>query len=278
MNYVHAMEEGIRIIDTIPLSLRLVRELHRVLMRDVRDENATPGDFRVRQNWIGRDGVAPADARFVPPPPETLIGHLTAWEAYMNTAGELPDLVQCALLHQQFESIHPFLEGNGRVGRLMITLFLMARGRLHKPLLYLSAFIERNRLEYYDLLLRVSTHGDWAAWLRFFLAGVAETARDASVRTRRLVDLRESYRARVRAISPAAQALVDQLFISPYVSARVAKTATDVSDPTARKIIDQFVTLGLLREVTGQSWGRIWRSDEVFATLHDPLPPATTAH
>jgi Fic family protein len=271
MNYVRALEEGIRILDTLPLSLRLVRDLHRVLLRDV--DQATPGEFRRIQNLIGRKGDTTATARFVPPPPDTLAAHLAAWERFIHDdKTRLPDLVRCALLHQQFETIHPFPDGNGRVGRLLITLFLMERKRLSQPLLYLSAYIERHREDYYALLLRVSTHGDWAAWLRFFLTGIEETAKDATARSRRILALREEYRRRVGREKTSYLALVEQLFVSPYVDANLAVRVMDVSLPTARRAIESLEKLGLLREITGQTWGRIWRSDEVFVALHDPLP------
>jgi Fic family protein len=273
MNYVRALESGIQLLDTIPLSLRLVRELHTLLMRDVRGERATPGEFRRIPNLIGRKGYTPETARFVPPPPEHLDEQLTHWERYLNTTDSYPDLVQCALLHQQFETIHPFLDGNGRVGRLIITLFLIARGRLSRPLLYFSAYIEKHREDYYALLLRVSTHGDWSAWLRFFLLGIEETARDAAARTRRILTLRERYRTAVAKEKATLSALIDQLFTSPYVTTALAAEIMNVSLPTARKAIEHMVTLGLLREITGQAWGRVWRCDEIMSALHDPLLP-----
>ena len=275
MNYVRAMEQGIKLLDTLPLSLRLVRELHRVLMQGVRGDKATPGEFRRFQNLIGSPGDTPGTARFVPPAPENLERHLQAWESYMNRAGEVPDIIQCAYLHQQFETIHPFLDGNGRVGRLMITLFLMSRGRLHRPLLYLSAYIEKHKEHYYALLLRVSTHGDWPAWLRFFLAGVNETARDAVRRTRRILALREEYRRQVSQERAALTGLVDELFVTPYVTAAHAARVMGATAPTARKAIERLTELGMLREITGQAWGRIWCASAVMSALHDPLDPAS---
>jgi len=197
-NYVRALEHGVRQLKKLPLSLRLVREIHRELMRGVRGEHATPGEFRRSQNWIGAAGSRPETATYVPPPPVEMMDALSDWERFLNLRNELPDLVQCALMHEQFEAIHPFLDGNGRVGRLLITLFLMERGRLSQPLLYLSAFFERHRQEYYDRLQAVRTAGDWMGWVRFFVRGVKDISDEAVARAGKLMDLRERYRRRLR--------------------------------------------------------------------------------
>jgi Fic family protein len=189
---VTALEYGIQRLADLPLSLRLVREIHAHLMEGVRGDQAAPGEFRRSQNWIGPAGSTIANAAYVPPPPDELMPALGKWEEFLQEHDVLPDLVQCALLHEQFEAIHPFLDGNGRVGRLLITLFLMERGRLSQPLLYLSSYIEAHRQDYYDLLQRVRTHGDWNAWIMFFLTGVKETAQQALRQTSILVDLRET--------------------------------------------------------------------------------------
>ncbi|MHB8760081.1 MAG: Fic family protein, partial [Thiobacillus sp.] len=178
-NYIHALEFGVQRLQTLPLSLRLIREIHAKLMEGVRGERATPGEFRRSQNWIGPAGSTPMTAAFVPPPVEELMTCLGDWENFLHLQDVIPDLVQCAMMHVQFETIHPFLDGNGRVGRLLITFFLMQRGRLSEPLLYLSAFIDAHKGDYYDLLQRVRTHGDWESWIRFFLQGVTEIATEA---------------------------------------------------------------------------------------------------
>src|SRR5574337_1016787 len=175
-NYVTALEYGLERLESLPLSLRLVRELHEHLMRGVRGERATPGEFRRSQNWIGPPGSTPETAPYVPPPPREMQEGLWAWEKFLHERNQLPELIQCALIHEQFEAIHPFLDGNGRVGRLLIPLFLIERGRLSQPLLYLSAYIKAHRHEYYDRLQTVRTDGDWNGWLLFFLAAVTETA------------------------------------------------------------------------------------------------------
>jgi Fic family protein len=208
-NYVAALEHGIARLGELPLSLRLVKELHGRLMNGVRGDQATPGEFRRTQNWIGPAGSNLMNAPYVPPPVDEMTELLADWERYLHLHDRTPDLVQCAIMHEQFEAIHPFLDGNGRVGRLMITLFLIERGRLSRPLLYLSDFIERHRQDYYDLLQRVRTHGEWIPWIRYFLTGVGETARDAAARARRLLELREAM------IRHTDHALVDRLLTNP---------------------------------------------------------------
>ena len=213
-----------------------MRELHARLMQGVRGERATPGEFRRTQNWIGPAGSTLASAAYVPPPAREMQVALGEWETFIHQREQLPELVQCALLHEQFEAIHPFLDGNGRVGRLLITLFLMERGRLPQPLLYLSAYIEKHRRDYYELLQRVRTDCEWDAWLRFFLAGVEETARDAVTRARRVLDLREKFQSRF-AGKPKMLALLDRLFINPYISVAQAQKILGVSNPTARQAV-----------------------------------------
>ena len=205
-NYVAALQYGVKRLATLPLSLRLVREIHERLMRGVRGGAATPGEFRRSQNWIGTPGSTPANAAYVPPPPDEMTGALSDWEKFLHERGRTPDLIQCALMHEQFEAIHPFLDGNGRVGRLLITLFLIERGRLSQPLLYLSAHFEAHRQTYYDLLQRVRTHGDWQSWLAFFLTGVAQTAQEAVRLAGELMDLRERYRRSARKIAKTTPA------------------------------------------------------------------------
>ena len=175
----------------------------------------------------------------------------------------MPDLVHCALLHEQFEAIHPFLDGNGRVGRLLITLFLMERARLSQPLLYLSAYIEEHRQDYYALLQRVRTDCDWNAWLRFFLAGVEATAKDAVQRAQRLTELREKFRRRF-AGRPKVLALLDQLFINPYVTVARAEKVLGVSNPTARQAVVLLQQAGLLKEISGRTWGKLYLAESIL--------------
>ena len=251
---------------TLPLSLRLVRELHARLMKGVRGDHATPGEFRRSQNWIGAPRSTLETAVYVPSPPEHLMETLGAWERFLHERDRVPDLVQCTLMHEQFEAIHPFLDGNGRVGRLMITLFLIERRRLTQPLLYLSAYIERHRREYYDRLQAVRTEGDWAGWLRFFLAGVEETAREAVGQAGRLMDLRERWRERLRDYPKVAQ-LIDALFVNPYMSVARAQRILKVSNPTARQAVARLEKLGMLSEITGREWGRLYLARQILKVM-----------
>lgn len=191
---------------------------------------------------------------------------LDAWERFLHERGQLPELVQCGLMHAQFESIHPFLDGNGRVGRLLITLFLIERGRLSQPLLYLSAYIEKRRQEYYELLQGIRARGDWAAWIRFFLEGVADTSSEAVGRSWRLMDLRERHREKLRD-RPRAQRLLDALFVNPYGSVARAERLLGVSNPTARQAVRQLQEAGMLEEVTGRSWGRLYLAKPILRIL-----------
>lgn len=267
-NYIAALEHGIRRLDRLPLSLRLVRELHKHLMKGVRGEVATPGEFRRSQNWIGKSGSTIETATYVPPPPQEMTEALGAWERFLHERELLPDLVQCALMHEQFEAIHPFLDGNGRVGRLLLTLFLIERGRLTQPLLYLSEYIERHRQDYYELLQRVRTHGDWQGWIMFFLAGVADTATKAVAQAGRLMDLREEYRARLRT-TPRAVELLDELFTNPYITVARAASALGVSNPTARQAVAALEKAGMLEEVSGRAWGKLYLAHPIMRVIED---------
>ncbi len=269
-NYVAALEYGVKRLGALPLSLRLVRELHAKLMKGVRGNAATPGEFRRSQNWIGPAGSTPVTATYVPPPPDQMQKALADWELFLHERDKYPDLVQCAVMHEHFEAIHPFLDGNGRVGRLLITLFLIERGRLTQPLLYLSAYIEAHRQDYYRLLQRVRTDGDWTAWLRFFLTGVADTARDSIERARNLMDLREKYRRRLLGKANALM-LFDALFLNPYITVAKAQEILSVSNPTARQAVGMLVKEGMLKEITGRKWGQLYVARPILAAIEKPL-------
>ena len=268
-NYVDALDFGIERLHSLPLSLRLVRELHERLMRGVRGDSATPGEFRRSQNWIGPYGSRPANAPYVPPPPMEMEQSLATWELFLHQREELPDLVQCALMHEHFEAIHPFLDGNGRVGRLLITLFLVERGRLSQPLLYLSEFIERNRDDYYRFLMRIRTHGDWTSWLQYFLAGVEWSARRALRQAQQLLALRERMRASLAA-DPRALLLIDALFENPFIDHKRTEALLDVSAPTARKTLVALEAAGVLKELSGRQRGRLYLADGILAAIDDP--------
>ena len=265
-NYIAALEHGLTRLNEFPLSLRLVREIHERLMRGVRGDKATPGEFRRSQNWIGPQGSSPATAPYVPPPALEMHECLHDWETFLHNRETLPDLIHAAIAHAQFEAIHPFLDGNGRVGRLLITLELIERGRLAQPLLYLSAFIEANRQDYYDLLQRIRTHGDWAAWIRYFLTGVAQTAKQASKQAMSLIELRETLRAKLLD-KPRAQLLIDELFKNPYVTVASAQKLLGVSNPTARAVINELSARGILEEVSGRQWAKLYVSRPILKAV-----------
>jgi Fic family protein len=191
---------------------------------------------------------------------------LGAWERFLHERNRVPDLVQCALMHEQFEAIHPFLDGNGRVGRLLIVLYLIERGRLSQPLLYLSAYIEQHRREYYDSLQAVRTEGAWRGWLGFFLSGVEQTAREAVAQAGKLMDLRERWRKRLVA-SPKAMELVDALLVNPYMTVARAERLLKVSNPTARQIVSKLEKLRLLSEITGRAWGRLYLARPILRII-----------
>ncbi len=265
-NYVHALETGLRRLKKLPLSLRLVRDIHKELMRGARGAHATPGEFHRSQNWIGPSGSTLETAPYVPPPPDEMTESLADWERFLNQRDEHPDLVQSALIHEQFEAIHPFLDGNGRVGRLLITLFLMERGRLSQPLLYLSAFFEAHRQEYYDRLQAVRMSGDWIGWIRFFLRGVKDVSCEAVARAGKLMDLRERYRRRLED-NAKAMALLDRLFENPYVTVARAAKLLNTSNPTARAAVKKLVDAGMLKETTGRSWGKVFLAKPILRAI-----------
>jgi Fic family protein len=275
-NYVAALNRGLKRLDTFPLAGRLVRDLHQVLMQGVRGHDMTPGEFRRSQNWIGPPGCTLAEATYVPPPHDPEMHEcLKHWEKFMNQRGQMPELIQCALIHEHFEAIHPFLDGNGRIGRLLITLFLIERGRLSKPLLYLSSYIEQNKADYYALLQRIRTHGDWTGWLRYFLAAVRDTARSAIDQSQAIIKLRERFRERLKQAHKALT-LLDELFINPYTTISRAAEQLGVTPPTASKTVALLAKAGMLEEVTGREWGRVWVAKPILKAVESAGPIKAT--
>ncbi len=271
-NYVQALEYGLKRLKDLPLSLRLVRELHERLMRGVRGEHMTPGEFRRSQNRIGPPGCTLMDATYVPPPVPAMHEALGEMEKFLHADSGLPPLIRVACLHYQFEAIHPFLDGNGRVGRLLIPLLLCHHGLLSQPLLYLSAFFDRRRQDYYGLLLAVSQAGAWSDWIEFFLEGVADQARDGVWRTGRLLDLWQVYRQRLQSARSSALLLrlIDDLFESPVTSISAAAGRLSVTHPSATKIIEKLEAAGILREVTRRERHRLYVAQEVIDTIEAP--------
>jgi Fic family protein len=268
-NYVRALDHGLARQRTLPMSLRLIREMHRLLMEGVRGQQRDPGEFRRVQNWIGPTGCDVTTANYVPPPPDELPGALSSFEKYLHAPGDLPALVRVALMHYQFEAIHPFLDGNGRIGRLLITLMLCTDGVLPGPLLYLSAYFERRREEYYAGLLAVSREGKWEEWIEFVLHGVKEQADDAVRRATKLMSLRATYRARLSAQRASARALElsEMLFDTPAISVGQAAKRLGVTARGAQQVVDKLVKADVLREVTGKKRGRVYVAWEVVGVV-----------
>ena len=260
INYVQALRAGLRRLSELPICTRLLCDVHRVLTKGVRggEMTRTPGELRRSQNWIG--GTGPADARFVPPPVPEMQRAMSDLEKFLNAQKDTPLLVEAGLAHAQFETIHPFLDGNGRIGRLLITFLLSARGALSRPLLYLSHHFKLYRDEYYERLQAVRTKGDWEGWMRFFLAGVAAVAEEATQRARKIVLLREEHqrllREELRRRAGLALDLLDLLMEQPVVTSRLVCNRLGKSQPTVDKLLSDLAKLGLLRETTGQRWGR----------------------
>ena len=271
VNYVRAMRHGLERLDELPLSLRLIREIHAELLRDGRGSRATPGEFRVSQNWIGPGGATLQQATFVPPPVPEMRAALDDFERFFHSAERQPVLIEAALTHAQFETIHPFLDGNGRVGRLLITFLLVHRDVLRAPLLYLSHYFKLHRAEYYDRLTAVRLKGDWEGWLQFFLQGVAMTAEEATETAERIFELREQHRAIViEEVGAGGLKLLSTLFDRPLVNVNFVTRALDVTFPTANRLVGRFEELGLLREVTGQRRSRRFRYDPYLQLFDEP--------
>jgi Fic family protein len=248
-NYVEAMRWGLERLDVLPLSTRLLCEMHRRLMDGVRGRELSPGELRTSQNWIGAPGSTVETAQFVPPPPSELAKLLADWERFAHEEPEMPLLVQNALLHSQFETIHPFLDGNGRLGRLFLVFFLVVRGRLSAPLLYLSAYVERHRQTYYDALQAIRETGDPIPWIELFLTAVQTQASDAVRRAQQIVELREQYRQAAVAIGTTnALALVDLICENPVVTTKSIEGRLGVSRPTALRLLRRMEEQGVLSE------------------------------
>ena len=278
-NYVVALEHGVARLATLPLSLRLVRELHEKLLRGVRGDAATPGEFRRSQNWIGPAGCTLADASFVPPPPDRLMGCLGAWEKFLHDE-TLPPLVHAALAHSQFEAIHPFFDGNGRVGRLLITLLLVERQVLPPPLLYLSAYFEATRPEYYARLSGVTERGAWEEWLAYFLRGVAGQAEDARGRIQRIDALLDDWRERLaQAPSRLPERALDLFVENPFWTVNKLAGRLGVAFTTAQRAIDRMETAGVVALFGEAKRNRVYCARAILDILEESprLPGAERA-
>jgi Fic family protein len=277
INYVRAMNHGLRCLSELPLSLRLLREIHGELMRNVRGSEKTPGEFRTSQNWIGGAGSKLSNAAFVPPPPQEVMNTLGALEIFMHDGKTTtPLLIRCGLAHAQFETIHPFFDGNGRVGRLLITLMLCEEQALSRPVLYLSVFLKAHRAEYYDRLTAVRESGHWEQWLKFFLRGVSHTARAATRTATDIVNMREAHRLALIK-SPKALKLLDSLFQHPLVSPNRIAEIVGCTHPTAVKLAKNLEARGWLQEVTGFERNRLYRYQPYLELFHREIVEANFA-
>jgi Fic family protein len=259
VNYVSAMNHGIKRLDTLPLSQRLVREIHSKLLKGVRGAQRNPGEFRKTQNWIGPPGAGLASATFVPPPVLDMLEALDNFEKFLHD-DSLPVLLQCGLAHAQFETIHPFLDGNGRVGRLLITLLLCQRQVLHRPLLYLSHYLKANRAEYYDRLMAIRNDGNWEDWLKFFLRGVDAVSGEAIDKARKIIKLREEHRELISQNmgrnANRGFRLLDYLYGQPIINVRIAEKLLSSSYVTADKVVQQLTRLKILKAMSRQKRNR----------------------
>jgi Fic family protein len=271
-NYVRAMSHGLARMATLPLSLRLIREIHAILLEDVRGADRSPGEFRRSQNWIGHAGALLTQASYVPPPVADMRQALDSFERFLHEETDLPNLIHCGIAHAQFEMIHPFLDGNGRVGRLLITFLLVHRGVLHYPLLYLSHFLKRHQAEYYERLTAIHDDGDWEGWIRFFLRGVAEAAEDGARVARAITDLLEEHRMLVQKqrFAPNGLRLLDLLLEHPAVDVTLASDRLGVTFDTAGHLFSGLERLGLVTEVTGRRRNRLYHYAPYIALFSDP--------
>ena len=255
INYIDAMNYGIDRLAELPVSVRLIREIHARLLAGVRGSNLTPGELRRSQNWIGPAGSTLAQASFIPPPPQELVQALSDLEHFLHAEDEIPTLIKIGLAHAQFETIHPFLDGNGRIGRLLITFLLCEQGLLKKPVLYLSYYFKYHRQAYYDHLQAIRQQGDWEGWLVFFLDGLAQVSVQAAETARKITELQEMQRLKImenfgRVVGNGLK-VFDYLFQHPLVSVEQVKTVTKTSFPAANELIKKFVESEILSEITG---------------------------
>jgi Fic family protein len=263
VNYVAAMNHGLERLPELPVSVRLIREIHQKLLDGVRGSRLEPGEIRRSQNWLGPAGSLIHDATFIPPPPGAVPEALGELETFLHGEHGLPPLIEIALAHVQFETIHPFLDGNGRVGRLLITFLLTERGVLHKPVLYLSHYFKRWRADYYAHLQAVRTRGAWEEWIAFFLRGVVQVAAEATETARRIQLLREHHRSaitnRLGRAAGSGYKVLESLFDRPIVSVADVQTMTGTTYPAANKLVEKFVEVGILTETTGNARNRRFR-------------------
>ena len=272
VNYIKALNHGMKRLTEFPMSIRLIKEIHEILLEDTRGKEKTTGEFRKSQNWIGSPGSTLATASFVPPPPKEAMDAMGELELFLHKDSELPLLINCALMHYQFETIHPFLDGNGRLGRLLITFYLYWKGALQYPLLYLSYYLKIHRQEYYDRLNLVRERGDYEQWIIFFLKGIIWTSASALQTIKKLLQLQEDHKKRLIAkklSTPYAIALLDYLFERPHLTITDVADHLKISYQGAKALVDQFVTTEILKEITGKRRDKRYSYWEYLAFLSE---------
>jgi Fic family protein len=269
-NYITALDFSLKRLSELPLSLRLIKEIHEKLMQGVRGSHATPGEFRQSQNWIGSPGCTLNSAKFVPPPVDQLMGCLSEFEKFLHNR-QLPPLIHVALCHYQFEAIHPFLDGNGRMGRLLVGLLLIEQKMLPSPLLYLSAFFEATRDEYYRQLFRVSSHGTWQDWLIYFLNGIAVQSEDALSRAERINDLLNQWKLQVAsAASNVSVDIVEHFAINPYLTIKKIAEELQIAYSTAERGIRKLVNENIIQQVGDNKRDKVYCATEILTILEEP--------
>jgi len=255
VNYIKALNYGIDRLNDLPMSLRLIKEIHKILIEGTRGGNKTPGEFRKTQNWIGSMGASLNEATFVPPPPDIVLPNMGALENFFYKYESIPPLTKIALIHAQFETIHPFLDGNGRVGRLLITFYLYWKKILSKPVLYLSYYLKKHKNEYYDLLMKVRTDGLWEDWIKFFLETVKESSIESANTARDIINLKESITSKLYGSSISsiyAAKLIDLLFEKPLIEVNDLVKTYKISRESANELVNRFEQIGILKEITGK--------------------------
>ncbi|MBN2028027.1 MAG: Fic family protein [Actinobacteria bacterium] len=273
LNYVNAMNHGLYRLADLPVSVRLIREIHERLLKGVRGAERQPGELRKTQNWIGPKGATLLDAAFIPPPPDEVPDALAKFENFIHDEDQMPALIKIGLAHAQFETIHPFLDGNGRIGRLLVTFLLCEREILQKPVLYLSHYFRRRRSQYYDLLQTIRDEGDWESWILFFLEGVADVAKEATETARQIVALRESHRRLITEnfgrVAGNGLKVLESLYSLPIVTVGKVAAITGVSFSAANQLVNRFVEFELLSEFTGQARNRRFRYNQYIGLFAD---------
>ena len=275
LNYVTAMNHGLDRLQELPLSIRLIREIHERLMHGVRGHHNNPGELRTTQNWIGPGGCTLHDATFVPPPPHEVAKILGQLENFMHGDDQLPMLIKIGLVHAQFETIHPFLDGNGRVGRLLITFLLCQADILHKPVLVLSHYFKKRRIDYYNCLQNVRDDGDWEGWLKFFLRGISEVSNEATDTARKIVSLRENHRGRITdnfgRSAANGHTLLESLFKRPIINVATVAEKLEITFAAANNLVQRFVDQQMLFEITGQQRYRLFSYEPYISLFSQPL-------